>query len=371
MYFFAVIFIVIALLIINYVAKQDPIEKDKISHTRKFSKHLCEPGEVFYIQTEIKNETSRTVRRLYVRQVLDGDFELKDEGYKNSTAGDKKRHIIGKTFVPPNGTQSINTAVYVKDRGVYKMYKIGLESLDLLGFHSSIYEKEDVAQIVIAPRRVNNAFINNIIMEGYGDFNAKKGFIFDEASVRSYGEYTGHEPMRHINWKKTAQMNEFVVKQFEPMGAHVTAVVLDVSGYTSASKGGVDYKYLEYSISMLRELLEYFESKHVAYSLYTNAVSPLIKNNIFKSAAKGSRSRENMLMMLGQMQTVLRNRDSLTQSDELLNYAIKGTSGAPLIYLAPKKKFVINSQIKKLGKIKGIEIVELYARDYYREEDGN
>ena len=117
MYFFAVIFIIIALLIINYVAKQDPIEKDKISHTRKFSKDLCEPDEVFYIQTEIKNETSRTVRRLYVKQIVDEEFELKDDGYKISRAGDKKKQIIGKAFVPPNGTQAISTAVAIKDRG--------------------------------------------------------------------------------------------------------------------------------------------------------------------------------------------------------------------------------------------------------------
>ena len=367
MYFYAIIFVILVLIIINAVVKRNPVAKDKIAHKVAFDKQLYDPGEEIILTTEIENKSNVTMRKVYVKNTVDSAFNVCDEDdYTISKTRDSKKQLAYRTDVSKKSVREIKTRFFIDRRGVYYSYAINVDYVDFLGLHTSYYEKDDKQKVIVAPKRVSNKFLDKLVAQGYGDRNAKSGFINDETSIRSYGEYTGHEPMRHINWKKTAQTDDFMVKQFEPMGTNITTIVFDLTGYSAGSANGKTGEWVEYAISMLRVMFEYFEDKRIPYRLFTNAKSSHIKANQFISTASGKKSRIEMLEMLGELDVVMRNRDTGFGASELLNYAIKSTEKAPIVYLAPRKRNSLTHKINKVIKLKGIEIMELYANDYYK-----
>ena len=156
-----------------------------------------------------------------------------------------------------------------------------------------------------------------------------------------------------------------IVKQFEPMGTHVTTVVLDVEGYTNVKYNTKQWELLEYSISMLREIFEYFEAKRIPYCLYTNAKSSYVHDMVFKSVPSGKKTRDAMLCMLGDLSVKLEPKERIASSKDLLDFSIKNSFRAPFTYIAPTDHSKITTALKKISKIKGIEIIEFYAKDYY------
>lgn len=369
MYFFAVVFLLLAILFLNSYSKKNPVEKDKISHEIKFSKELCEIGEEFVLSTEIKNSSTHPMGRIYLKQTIDEAFELVDDKkYKTEKVNDNKKSIICRTFIKSKNTCLVETKLKVSKRGLYNIYGTKIDYFDFSGFRISNYDKESYGKVVIVPQKVDKGFLSMLIAQGYGDFNAKRGFIDDETTIRSYGEYTGHEPMRHINWKKSAQVGDFVVKQFEPMGTQVTTIVFDISGFANAKEGTKGYKLMEYCISMLREIFEYFEAKRISYCFYTNAKSSLIENNTFFSKPSGLMTQKRMLTMLGELSYDF-PKNNYMGSTKLLDFAIKNSFRAPFTYIAPINRSMMTTSLKKLIKIKGIEIVELYAERFCREKE--
>ena len=367
MYFFAILLILIVVIILNAHGKKDPVSRNQISHKRTFSKEFCEPDEIFVMRTEIENLSSQRMMRVCLKHTLDDAFVPTDDCPYTTVKNSNKIMFIGKTHIPAKDTGVFEMQLSISRRGAHYSQSIAIDCMDFSGFHIAYYNQPSTEKIIILPRRVNHSFMSKMIAQGYGDFNAKRGFIDDETTVRAYGEYTGHEPMRHINWKKSAQVGDFVVKQFEPMGTFVTTIVFDVTGFTYTKPGSKAYELLEYSISMLREMFEYFESKRIPYRLFTNARSPHIQEYCFSSDSSGKKSRNKMLLMLGELEAAPA-KSRLLRSEELLDMAIKSSFRAPVAFLAPLKQVSLNVTLKKLIKVKGLEIFEYYADNYYKEQ---
>jgi uncharacterized protein (DUF58 family) len=292
MYLCAIIVIAVVLIAVNAYVKRNPISRNKVTHKIRFDKRLYNPGEEIILTTQIENNSTFPMRRLYVKHTVDSEFNVQsEEKYKISNGINGKKEIFYRTDLDKKSLKEMQICFKIDKRGVYYANQINLEYVDFLGLHSAVYEKEDKQKIIVAPKRVSNKFLDKIIAQGYGDGINKRGYINDETSIRSYGEYTGHEPMRHINWKKTAQSDDFMVKQFEPMGAHVTTIVFDLSGYGTAVFEDHVSEWVEYAISMLREIFEYFEENKIPYRFFTNARSSYIRYNQFSSTSTGNKTR--------------------------------------------------------------------------------
>ena len=101
------------------------------------------------------------------------------------------------------------------------------------------------------------------------------------------------------------------------MGIHVTTIVFDISGFINVKHDSMQGELLEYSISMLREMFEYFEVKRIPYCLYTNARSSYIHENVFRSTPSGKKTRRIMLSMLGELSVDFNNKKYPLKSKEL------------------------------------------------------
>ncbi len=366
MIFFAIIFIVIILICLIIYAKRDPITRKKIKKSCEFSKSFVEPNETFELRTKIDNLSSHAMRRVYISHVLDNAIELVNEPkYKCQDLGENRKRITARTHVKAKTTRQTSVNLKIDRRGIYGAHELSLDYVDTMGFYAT-YDTETLKnKIIVAPKHVDDDFISTLITSGYGDFNAKRGFIMDEMAISTYDEYTGHEPMRQISWKKTAQAGSLMVKKFEPMGAHVTTIVFDVNGFQKVKFGDKNYNLIEYSISMLREIFEHFENKRITYTLYTNAHSNFIENNTFTSTPAGKATRLRMLNALGELSYTDKSCSRIS-SEKLLDFAIKNSYKGPFVYVCPLNRSRINYSLKKLSKSKGMEIIELYAENFYK-----
>ncbi len=364
MIFFAILLLIIVLLCVNIYVKRDPISRKKVSVSSRFSKVFCEPGTEFALKTEIKNNSTHSMRRLYLRQNLHEAFIITDKRrHKENRLSETEKQLICKTNVGAKKSKELSVSLTVERRGVYGSNELTLDCVDFLGFHSAYYKKKINNRIIIAPKVVDDGFLSSLITSGYGDFNAKRGFIEDEMSVSTYGEYTGREPMRQISWKKTAQTGNLIVKKYEAMGAHVTTIVFDVDGYRNVKFGTKSYYQIEYAISMLRAIFEYFEKKRISYRMITNAHASAIENNVFTSVPSGKKTKIRMLSMLGELDYSAKSSVGMS-SKNLLNYAVKNSYRGPFVYLAPVNKSLVNLSLKKISKAKGMEIIELYSEKF-------
>ncbi len=365
MIFFALVILLIVVLCINIYVKRDPISRNKVSVKTEFTRDFCEPNTEFYLNTEISNFSKHAMHRLYVAHDLHEAFVATDQdNFRRVAIGSvKQKQLTLKSSVKAENVKKISIGLKIDRRGIYALNGVNLTFVDFLGFHSSTYEKKANNRIIVAPKKVDNGFLSALVTSGYGDFNAKRGFIYDEMSVSTYDEYTGREPMRQISWKKSAEAGTLLVKKFEPMGAHVTTIVFDAYGYREVKFGSKSYMQIEYAISMLREIFEYFERKRIAYRLITNAKSPSLYNYSFTSQPSGKKTKMRMLTMLGELNYNSKYGTSM-DSEDLLDYAVKNSYRGPFVYLAPVDKRVINLRLKKISKAKGLEIIELYAEKF-------
>jgi hypothetical protein len=71
--------------------------------------------------------------------------------------------------------------------------------------------------------------------------------------------------------------------------------------------------------------------------------------------------------MLGELEA-LPPKPKLLTTSLLLDMAIKNSYRAPIAYLAPQKQKLSTIVLKKAIKVKGLELFELYAESYYKEQ---
>lgn len=357
--FFLVLFLGIAVIVINRFSKRELIRREKFLFRQSFEKPLAEVDEKVMVRAEYRNLSRLSIRKAYTVSLIDKNLTLLDDPRLLSEKRDMAI-VQSKLSLPAKGEKTLFIPVRAERRGVYHSYGIKAELPDFFGFQTVRGEQMQEETLVVYPKRTDNRFFHDMIVQGFGDFNAKHGFLEDETSVRSYGTYTGREPMRRINWKQSAKTGEFVVKQFEPMGTYATIIVFDVERdlYPQRRNG----EMTEYCLRMLRETFEYFESKKIPYRLYTNATSPLIEDGKYECYPSGKRTRLSMLEMLGRMDLHYRGLNGI----RLLDRAVKESRGAPVVYLSGYKSETVTTQIKRLALSKGCEILSLYAENYVK-----
>lgn len=344
---------------INRFSKSDLMRRGKFLFTQSFEKRLAEVDEKVMVRAEYRNLSRLSIRKAYTVSFLDKNLTLLDDPKLLSEKRDMAI-VQSRLSLPAKREKTLFIPVKAERRGVYQSYGIKAELPDLFGFQTIRGEDMKDDTLVVYPKRTDNRFFHDMIVQGFGDFNAKHGFLEDETSVRSYGTYTGREPMRRINWKQSAKTGEFMVKQFEPMGTYATIIVFDVEKdcYPQRQNG----EMTEYCLRMLRETFEYFESKKIPYRLYTNATAPMIEEGKYECYPSGKKTRLSMLEMLGRMDLRYRGISGI----KLLDRAVKESGGAPVVYLSGYKSETVTTQIKKLTLSKGCEILSLYAENYVK-----
>lgn len=342
---------------INRFSKRELIRREKFLFRQSFEKPLAEVDEKVMVRAEYRNLSRLSIRKAYTVSLIDKNLTLLDDPRLLSEKRDMAI-VQSKLSLPAKREKTLLIPVRAERRGVYQSYGIKAELPDLFGFRTMRGEEMKNDTLVVYPKRTDNRFFHDMIVQGFGDFNAKHGFLEDETSVHSYGTYTGHEPMRRISWKQTAKSGEFMVKQFEPMGTYATIIVFDVEKdcYPQRQNG----EMTEYCLRMLREMFEYFESKKIPYRLYTNATAPMLENGKYECYPSGKKTRLAMLEMLGRMDLQYRGLGGV----KLLDRAVKESGGAPVVYLSGFKSDSLTTHIRKLTLSKGCEIIPLYAESY-------
>ena len=150
----------------------------------------------------------------------------------------------------------------IRERGLYSLGRVYIETGDFLGFHSRA-RSYDLPDKLICTARVLPQKQKIELAGGFlGDVSARRFILEDPSLAVGYREYTGSEPMKRISWTQTARTGRLMVKNLDyTMDADV-AILVDVE---LCSKSAA-----EYCLSQVRTVCEQLEAAKVSYAVISN-----------------------------------------------------------------------------------------------------
>lgn len=242
---------------------------DGIKYDLRLSRGLVEIEERFEIITTVRNGSRRFIPFIRlsedVPRVLGVKANMVTSGFDESRA-----KINSSIYMMPRQKMTRRVAAALEKRGRYTFNGATLFGGDFLGLSEKARYFAMQREIVVLPRRLESADFKQTLGGFLGDISVNRFILEDPVLTLGFREYTGREPMKQISWPVTARMGRMMVKNYDHTLDITVAVVLNI--HTGAF-GYAAHPMMEKCYSMVRDICEQLEEKHISYSFCTNAVA--------------------------------------------------------------------------------------------------
>lgn len=156
--------------------------------------------------------------------------------------------------------------VSVQKRGVHVFHGATLHRGDFLGLRTTQRQYEFRHELLIYPRKMENAALRDALGSYCGDMIAQRHLIQDPILTMGVREYTGREAMKTISWSQSARSGGLMVRQFDYTRDLSCMVMLCANGIHP-----LDTDTMDRCCAMARTVCEELISRNVNVDLYTNA----------------------------------------------------------------------------------------------------
>ena len=173
----------------------------------------------------------------------------------------------------PGASRDFSVRFSVPKRGRYSMGDSVLWAGDIMGFREQNIQRDVSNILVIAPRRYSRQPVLDAVGGFLGDMSVRRFIMEDPILTVGFREYTGHEPMKAISWKRTASSGALQVRQYDHTAEQHMVVLLNV-------EDGTD-EQLEECFSIARTVCEALERRKLPYGFKTNGNLPLTTGKLF------------------------------------------------------------------------------------------
>ena len=321
-------FFIIVLLValgLQWYSLRNAGDHRNIRYECKPSVRSCEPGEEFFVLSNVANLGLRPSPSIRIEEHFPKNLNVL-ESERFNVKWLTKDHRIYYSTVLMHGHQQVRRSLRasITERGEYCFSFADFYAGDFLGFREFTYRMKNDHRIVIYPAKLESAALPQTFSNALDDLARKKQLLEDPISVRGYRDYTGAEPMRQISWKQSAVRGSLIVKQFDPVWQRAVLITLDTDLH-----GDFD-EYLvqsEYCFSLARTVCEQLEQLNVAYDLVTNAAVSGELSGFTSSGGMGGSYRK-ILYALGSAK-----KGSIGSVEELMHAVCYGENRCEMIVL--------------------------------------
>ena len=324
MLIFFVIVILVAL-VLQQISLRNAGDHRNIRYECKPSVRACEPGDVFFVHSNVANLGLRPSPSIRIEERFPNKLNVLEAEQFNVKTFVRGYRIFYSTVLL-GGHQQVKRSLRasIQQRGEYRFSDADFCAGDFLGFREYNYRMENDSRIVIYPAKLEDVVFPEAFTNALDDIARKKQLLEDPISVCGYRDYTGTEPMRQISWKQSAAHNALIVKQFDPVWQHSVLIALDTQLH-----GDFD-EYIEQQelcFSIARTVCEQLEQRGVGYQLVTNAV---IREELsgFSSTGGMGGSFRKILYALGSARL-----GSIASVEELMHAVCHGAERCEMIVL--------------------------------------
>ena len=260
------IILIILGLIFNQYTKEYSLES--MEFRREIKEGIVEIDEPFYIDSIVENRKWLPLSFLQVKEKYPGNFDFVHQTNVQDN-GLSKVHTITLSLLPYQRITRTYKLVAHK-RGRYFLQEAVLISGDFIGLQTvSKNFDQQIQEITVLPKAIELNRTLEPYGNYYGDISVNRWIIEDPILNRGLREYTGNEPEKHIHWPSSLKTGELVVKNFDYTSDKSAVIVLN----TAMSKHiweKKDSKKIERCFSIVRSILEEFESTGIPYGMASN-----------------------------------------------------------------------------------------------------
>ena len=173
------------------------------------------PGEEARLVVRLHNPTRIPLAWLAVTQELPGELAAR-EPYRAALS------------LPGRGSATLSFPIEAKQRGVYRVGALVLETGDPWGVERFAVTAGEEAEVVVYPRvhPVESLGLPSSLVSGA--FRAPRRSLADPSRVAGVRAFLPGDSIRHVHWRATAHTGELKVKTFEPVKYLDVVVLLDL-----------------------------------------------------------------------------------------------------------------------------------------------
>lgn len=242
--------------------------------------NLTEPDEVVTLTYVVQN-TSR-----FPMPFVSFCFHFPEQLQVQENEAWKEAHSVGGAFanmysfdacLPPHRGLRGKLRFTLKERGLYELGKVYIETGDFLGFHSKVRSFFLPQRIVCTARALPEKPALAPLGGFLGDISVRRFILEDPSLILGYRGYTGTEPMKRISWLQTARTGQLMVKNHDFTVDTDVAVLVDLEHCQKS--------VAERCLSLVRNVCDLLEDLRIPYAVLSNG-------DLF-ATEKGSGRRHN------------------------------------------------------------------------------
>ena len=224
-----------------------------------------EPGEPFSVVTTVENGGRLPITYLCVTTTQSLYAQLPASAQTTKRRNDVTVEDVYRLWGRQRVTRTM--PVQIEKRGVHNVGTLTVKRGDFLGVRITTTPVSIFRKIIVYPRALENADLNDALGSYCGDLIAQRWLIRDPILTLGVREYTGNEPMNTISWSQTARRGELTVREFDYTRSLSCCVIFCTNGASAAEP-----ELLDVCCSAVRTVCETLIAHGVEPALYSNAM---------------------------------------------------------------------------------------------------
>ena len=244
-----------------------------------------------------------------------------------------------------------------RQRGFYRIGPARIESGDLFGFFSSEKRAPDHDFLLVYPRVVPLPELGLPAGRPLGEVRGGIRIYEDPSRPMGLRDYQQGDPLKAVDWKASAKMQQLQVKTFEPSST-ITVVLVVVVETTARYWEGYSPTNLERVITAAASVATYAAERQYSLGLFSNG-TPILTDRPMKISP--SSSPEQLTIILEALAT-LRPLALGPMAAQLAEHSRRFPMGATLVIIAALVTEEMVEAIRNL-KSRGYRLTLLYLGD--------
>lgn len=235
-----------------------------LHYSYDFDRTLAGPGEEISMTSTLENHSRFPILYAGLSEFFPSDITICSGPIHDRTRRSRSRHphTDYMIYLPARRAFTGRVSFSLPQRGIYTLGKYYLKCTDFLGFSGQVRSGDLDRKLVIMPERTHIPEILQSLGGYLGDVSVRRFLPEDPILTVGSREYTGHEPMKSIDWIQTARSGKLLVKQYDHTAERDAAVLLNLYGCTREEA--------EECLRITRTVCEELEKKRIPYAFYTN-----------------------------------------------------------------------------------------------------
>ena len=217
-------------------------------------------NEIIPVTIEISNQSWLPLLWLRLQESIPADLAL-------------DRNIQRVIGLGPYGKTQVQYRLMAHRRGYYRIGPLSATSGDLLGLFKDQSRSDVGGYLTVYPQIVPLRQVKLPSHSPLGALRHTQPIYEDPARIKSKRDYLVGDSLRRVDWKASAAVGRFQVKQFEPSIALETSIFLNLHAPEYPQRYRLDTT--ELAIVVAASMASWINAQKESVGLITNGIDPL------------------------------------------------------------------------------------------------